>query len=126
MRRRPLSFWLGCLVLAAYALLALLSSWIAPFDPLLVTGSPLALPGQGHLLGTNDLGQDTLSQLIPGTRGTLIVVALVTAISTAMSWLAGLAAGIFRSWEAVPMPIADLVLALPSLPLYLLILTLAG
>jgi ABC-type dipeptide/oligopeptide/nickel transport system permease subunit len=126
MRRRPLSFWLGCLVLAGYTLLALLSSWIAPFDPRLVTGSPLAPPGQGHLLGTNDLGQDTLSQLIHGTRGTLVVVALVTAISTALSWLAGLVAGFFRSWETVLMPIADLVLALPSLPLYLLILTFAG
>ena len=126
MRRRPRRFWLGCLVLAGYTLLALFSSWLAPFDPRLVTGSPLAPPGHGHLLGTNDLGQDTLSQLVHGTRGTLIVVALVTAISTALSWLAGLAAGFFRFWETSLMPIADLLLALPSLPLYLLILTLAG
>jgi peptide/nickel transport system permease protein len=119
-------FWVGVAVIGVFALVALLAPWLAPFDPRLPVDEPLRPPGNGYLLGTNDLGQDVLSQVIYGTRATLAVVAGVVAISTAMSWLVGLAAGASRRLEAPLMAVSDLLLALPSLPLLLLVLTLTG
>ena len=126
MARRPPLFWLGCGLLVGIACVALLAPVLAPHDPRLPSGRPLASPSREHLLGTNDLGQDVLSQLIEGSRSTLIVAAAVTAISTALSWAVGLVAGLGRRADAPLMGLTDLLLALPSVPLYLLVLTLLG
>jgi ABC-type dipeptide/oligopeptide/nickel transport system permease subunit len=67
-----------------------------------------------------------LSHTVYGARSSLLVAGVVTAISTALSWLVGLAAGLFRRAEAPLLAVADLLLALPSIPLYLLVLTLLG
>jgi ABC-type dipeptide/oligopeptide/nickel transport system permease subunit len=123
---RERTFWLGLGVLGAFVLVAVLAPWLAPYDPRLPVAEPLVRPGNGHWLGTNDLGQDTLSQLIAATRATLIVVAGVVALSTAMSWAVGVAAGSSRRLEGLLLALTDLLLALPSLPLYLLVLTLVG
>lgn len=126
MARCPPSFLVGCAVLLAFAAVALLATLIAPYDPRLPTGRPLTAPGDGHLLGTNDLGQDILSQVIHGARSSLIVAGVVTAVSTLLSWLVGVTVGFFRWTETPLMLVTDLLLALPSLPLYLLTLTLLG
>lgn len=122
---RPL-LWLGGLLLLAFVTVAALAPVLAPHDPRLPTGTPLTSPITEHPLGTNDLGQDVLSQLIYGARWSLIVAGLVTAISTALSWLVGLPAGFSRRLEFPLMAITDLLLALPAIPLYLLVLTLLG
>lgn len=125
-RRFPPSFWTGTGLLISFAAIALLARWLAPFDPTSPEGRPLQLPGNGHLLGTNDLGQDVLSQLIYGTRTTLGVAIGVVLISTVLSWLVGITAGMSRLLEAPLMMLADLILALPVLPLCMFVLTLAG
>lgn len=124
--KRPVLFWLGCGLLAGIACVAGLAPVLAPHDPELPSGLPLASPSRDHLLGTNDLGQDVLSQTIAGARSTLIVATGVTVISTILSWVVGLVAGLVRRAEAPLMALTDLLLALPSVPLYLLVLTLAG
>ena len=125
-RGRPVLFWLGCGLLVAFAAVAALAPLLAPQDPRLPTGRPMASPTREHPLGTNDLGQDVLSQLIYGARSALTVAGTVTGVSTALSWLVGLAAGFFRRAEGPLMAGTDLLLALPNLPLVLLILTLLG
>lgn len=126
MRQRSLLFWVGLAVLAGFAGVAILAPVLAPHDPRLPLAPPLSGPSRDHLLGTNDLGQDILSQMILGTRSSLIVAASVTVISTALSWSVGLAAGFIRRLEGVLMGVTDLLLALPDLPLILLVLTLIG
>ncbi len=119
-------FWLGCGLLVTYAAVAAMAPRLAPHDPRLSTGMPLASPSREHLLGTNDLGQDVLSQVIFGARASLIVAGSVTVISTALSWLVGLLAGFSRHAEVPLMALTDLLLALPNIPFYLLALTLLG
>ena len=119
-------FWLGCGLLVAFVAAAAMAPLLAPHDPRLPSGEPLAPPTREHLLGTNDLGQDVLSQVIYGARSSLIVAGLVTALSTGLSWGVGLAAGFFRGVTGPLMALTDLLLALPNLPLYLLVLTLLG
>jgi len=126
MARGAWLFWFGGGLLALLVIIALLAPALAPHDPRLSTGLPFAPPSRAHPLGTNDLGQDVLSQVIFAARSSLLVVGLVTAISTVLSWLVGLLAGFFRPLESPLMMVADLLLALPSIPLYLLVLTLLG
>ena len=67
-----------------------------------------------------------LSQLLYGLRTSLLIAGSVAGLSAVLSWAVGLAAGI-RAWpKTVLMPLTELLLALPSLPLYLLTVTLVG
>ncbi len=125
-RERSPLFWVGGAILLAFAIVAAVAPLLAPHDPWLPTGEPLAPPSDGHLLGTNDLGQDVLSQVIYGARSSLLVAGLVTVLSTGLSWLVGLAAGFVRGMAGPLLAATDLLLALPNLPLSLLALTLLG
>ena len=53
--------------------LAVFAPALAPYDPAERVGVPFQTPGAAHLLGTNDVGQDILSELIFGTRVSLLV-----------------------------------------------------
>jgi peptide/nickel transport system permease protein len=114
------------LLLAALAGLALAAPWLAPYDPAVVVAPPLTPPGQGHVLGTNDIGQDVWSQWLWGGRASLAIALLVTLISSTLSWSIGLATGLSWRVEGVLLALTDLLLALPAIPLYLLVVALLG
>lgn len=124
--RRGVLFWLGCGLLASFAAIALSAPWLAPYDPATLSDPPLATPSRAHLLGTNDIGQDVASQLLYGTQTTLLIAGSVTAASTLLSWLVGVTAGFVRRLEVPLMGVTDLLLALPGIPLAVLVLTLLG
>ncbi len=117
---------LGGFVLALALTVAVLAPAIAPYDPRLPSGPPLLAPTRAHPLGTNDIGQDILSEWLWGARASLLVGLLVTLLSTALSWSVGIAAGLWRRTEGPLMAVTDLLLALPSIPLYLLIVVTSG
>ena len=68
---------------------AIIGPWLAPFDPSATTaGQALPLgPAGGHLLGTTATGQDVLSQLLAGTRSTVVLGLLTGLIATALYFL---------------------------------------
>ncbi len=125
-RPRSPFYWVGWGVLGVLVVVAAFAPLLAPYDPRLPTGMPLMPPTREHLLGTNDIGQDVASQLIHAARTSLIVATSVSVISTVLSWIVGLVAGIMRRTEVPLMVLSDLLLALPNIPLYLLVLTLLG
>ena len=57
----------GLVILSVVLLVALLAPVLAPHDPYEL-GVPYLHPSAEHPLGTNDIGQDILSELIYGTR----------------------------------------------------------
>ncbi len=77
-----------------------------------------AAPGAAHPLGTDQLGRDFLLRLLEGGRISLLVglagALLVTLIGTAIGLLAAFARG---AVDSLAMRTADIVLALPLLPL---------
>src|SRR5881628_3703367 len=79
-------------------------------------------PTWSHPLGTDDLGQDLLARMLYGGRISLAVgvAAMLIAISigTAISAISGFAGGVV---DHTLMRITDMFLALPGLPLLLLI-----
>lgn len=73
-----------------------------------------------HLLGTDGLGRDMLSRILVGSRLTLLMAALVVGISVAIGTTIGLVSGFYGSWtDLLLQRVAEFVLALPELPLYL-------
>jgi peptide/nickel transport system permease protein len=112
----------GLLILVALILLALFPGAVAPYDPTKTVGPPLARPSSQHLLGTNDIGQDLLSELIWGTRASLTVGLVVGFLAV----LTGTVVGTVAAYAAGPtggflMRLTDLFLVLPFLPLVILL-----
>jgi peptide/nickel transport system permease protein len=111
------SFWAGASIIAVIALVALCAPLISPCSPNTV-GSAYLVPSREHPLGTNDVGQDILSELIYGTRVSLIVGITASAIVTGVGTLLGMLAGYYRGKvDALICALIDMAMAIPSLPL---------
>ncbi len=121
------AFWLGLGILALFGGLALAAPWIAPYDPRAFVGPPLAPPSPAHLLGTNDVGQDILSELIFGARISLWVGFVAGGLAVALAALVGTVAG-YRGGtvDAVLMRWVDAMLVLPRLPLMIVVAAYVG
>jgi ABC-type dipeptide/oligopeptide/nickel transport system permease subunit len=117
----------GTLILLAFTLIAVFAPVLAPYDPKIPVAHPFTPPNGHHLLGTNDIGQDILSELVFGARISLGLAVLVSSIGTAVACLVGISAGyVGGRWGAVLMRLVDVVLVLPFLPLLLLVAAMFG
>lgn len=119
---------LALLVLAVALLWALLPGLFAPHSPIAgVAVDKLQAPGAAYLLGTDELGRDTLSRLIWGTRQTLSAAAVAVTVGLVLGSFIGLLAGSIGGWvEAALMRLADVLLAIPSLLLSLSLIVILG
>ncbi|MGQ0718492.1 MAG: dipeptide/oligopeptide/nickel ABC transporter permease/ATP-binding protein [Pseudonocardiales bacterium] len=112
----------GATILGLLVTMALIAPLLAPYDPTARVGTPFASPSAAHPLGTNDIGQDLLSELIYGARISLVVGIVAALAATVFGTAIGVVAGYARGWvDAVLMRLVDVVLALPVLPLTIVI-----
>ncbi len=81
-------------------------------------------PSLGHPLGTDQLGRDLLARLMVGGRITLAVGVAAMALGVGLGVLIGVVAGYFRRLDGVLMRLTDLFLALPILPILLVLVLL--
>jgi peptide/nickel transport system permease protein len=82
----------------------------------------LASPGLPHLLGTDELGRDTLMRLMVGGRVSLVIGLTAAATAAALGTAIGLAAGYLGGWtDRLLMRLTDMVIALPLLPLLIVL-----
>ena len=80
-----------------------------------------------HLLGTDDVGRDVLSRLMYGARLSLLVGCLVVVLSLIMGIVLGPVAGYFGGIvDNIIMRVVDIMLALPSLLLALVLVAIFG
>jgi peptide/nickel transport system permease protein len=122
------------IVLAGLIFLALFGPLISPHDPNaleLKTTSILQPPvwnargSFSHLLGTDQLGRDVLSQLLVGARYTLMIAAGAVVLEAVIGVTIGLAAGYHGRWiDSVLMRWCDIQMSFPGVLLVLLILLL--
>jgi peptide/nickel transport system permease protein len=77
-----------------------------------------------HPMGTDNLGRDMLAQVLAGGRVSLAVGVTAMLLSVALGALVGVLAGYFRGLDGILMRTTDLFLALPLLPLLLVIILL--
>jgi ABC-type dipeptide/oligopeptide/nickel transport system permease subunit len=119
--------WIGAIILLFYLFVALFAPQLAPYDPTSLDAKPLLKPSAEHLLGTNDIGQDILSELIYGTRASLLVASvtslLVLGLATAVGTLSGYMGGLV---DTIFMRVVDIMLAIPRLPLMILLAAYVG
>ena len=114
----------GLTMLFFFVGIALAAPLIAPYDPWSRVGPPFTPPNSSYIFGTNDAGMDILSELIYGTRTSLIVGVSAALIVSAIGTLVGLVAGYFGGVvETTLMRITDIFLLFPDLP-FIMILTL--
>ena len=77
-----------------------------------------------HPLGTDQLGRDMLARLMAGGKVSLSVGMTAMLLSLFLGTLIGVLAGYFKRLDGLLMRFTDLFLALPLLPLLLLMVTL--
>jgi peptide/nickel transport system permease protein len=126
LRRSPLGL-VGVALLTTMLVLALGADLIAPYDPTKLTGLPFEAPSSAHLLGANDIGQDILSELIHGSRISLLIGVLAAAIAVVIGTGVGLVAGYSRGMLGQTlMRLVDVVLIIPFVPLMVLLAAYLG
>lgn len=81
-------------------------------------------PGPGHPLGTDDLGRDTLARNLTGGRISLAVGIVAMIVAMLFGTFIGILSGYFDALDNPLMRFTDLMLALPQLPLLLVIIML--
>jgi len=81
-------------------------------------------PSLSHPMGTDQLGRDTLARVLQGGRVSMAVGITAMALSLFLGTLIGVMAGYFRRLDGPLMRLTDLFLALPLLPLLLVIIML--
>jgi peptide/nickel transport system permease protein len=112
---RSKTFLVGAVIVAFWALCAILGGVFVPHDPL---GQDLLAvnhhPSGSHLFGTDQLGRDVLSRVIVGARSILIIAPLATLLGTVLGTALGLAMGYLSGWtDTIASRIVEAVLALP-------------
>lgn len=125
--RRPMALCGGIVVLLFVAI-ALGAPWLAPQDPIATDwGAIRKAASAAHLLGTDDLGRDTLSRVIWGTRISMLAGVLSVLIAMAVGVPLGVLSGYYRgALDQVIMRLTDAWLAFPFLILAIGLTTILG
>jgi peptide/nickel transport system permease protein len=123
-RKAMVGFW----ILVVFALVAVIGPLVAPYDPNKIgTGVPLQHPSWHHWLGTTLLSQDIFSQLLAGTRASLMLAVSAGLLATFLAMAVGLTAGYVGGWvDDVLSLITNVFLIIPGLPLLIVFSTYAN
>ena len=87
-------FFTGICIVVFFLILAAAAPWITSYSPSEIVGSSFMKPCKEHFLGTNDIGQDIFSEIVYGTRYSL----LIGFLAAMLSWLIGSVVGIVSVW----------------------------
>ena len=114
-------------LILVFILTAALADAVSPYDPFRLGDDTLLGPSPGHWMGTDDLGRDTLSRVIYGTRVPLLVGFLATATSMLLGILIGSFSGYFGGrTDVILMRATEYVLVVPRFFLALLVVAMLG
>ena len=115
-------------VVTGFVVMAVFAPWLAPFGPLqqdLVNN--YAGPSLEHPLGTDELGRDTLSRLLYGSRVSLGIAVSSVIIGVFVGAVLGLVAAYSGGVvDSVIMRVMDVMLALPGILLGIAIVVVLG
>lgn len=118
----------GLAVIAALYLLALLTPFLAPFEPTLqgdLVRERFAAPSAAHPLGTDQFARDVLSRILYGARISLTIGFVAVGIAVTLGTLVGSVAGYLGGWwDGVIMRVVDMVISFPRLVLLITVLAL--
>ena len=114
--------WVGLLIVVAVGAPAL-----GTRDPLRTSREPFRAPGEGYVLGTDNLGRDVYSGVVFGSQVSLLVGVSAAAAATTLGIAFGGVAGFYGGrLDALLMRTSELFQILPQFILALLIVALFG
>ncbi|WP_297187194.1 ABC transporter permease [uncultured Porticoccus sp.] len=118
----------GLAVMVFFCVIALLTPWIAPYgyeqQNLQLGASP---PSAAHWLGTDIFGRDMLTRIMYGSRVSLLVGFVATAVALVIGVLWGTVAGYAGGRvDAVMMRLVDILYALPFMIFIVLLMVVFG
>lgn len=117
----------GAIIVALTFGIALLAPVIAPYDPADQGAERLLAPSADHVLGTDELGRDTFSRIIFGSRVSLEVGIIAVFVSLLVGGLLGVVSGFFGGViDGIVMRLVDILFAFPGLILAIVIAGLLG
>ena len=118
----------GAAIVVLLAGIAALSVFWTPYDPLAVDSSArFASPTLQHLLGTDQLGRDVLSNVIEGARTSLLAALAATAIAVTLGAALGTLSAVSPRWlDGMLSATVTAVVALPALLLALVLAAARG
>src|SRR5258708_34412133 len=112
----------GAVVIGLWIIVAVLSSWITPDNPLAQNATPLSAPSGRHLFGTDENGRDVLSRVISGAPVSLSLGIILVILELVIGGALGAIAGYFGGWlDEIIMRITDLVFAFPTILLAMVV-----
>jgi peptide/nickel transport system permease protein len=125
-RRNHLAM-IGLGILLVLVILAVFAPLIAPYGITERVPQFRSPPSRHHLFGTDDIGRDVFSRVVYGTRVSLVVGVLATAMSVVIGIFLGALAGFFGGiLDTLIMRITDIFLAIPYIILAVAIATVVG
>ena len=115
----------GVIVFVLITLIVFLGPFVYDVDPNSIDFKSRNLtPSLDHPLGTDNIGHDTLAQMLAGGQVSLAVGFLAMLIALFLGTFIGVLAGFIKALDGPLMRLTDLFLALPILPLLLVIILL--
>jgi peptide/nickel transport system permease protein len=113
---------LGAVLLLAFVVLATFPGQLAPDDPNAEIFRPGLGPSAQHWFGTTAYGQDVLSQLIWGTRQSLLIAFAVGGLATAIAVIVGVSAAYLGGLaDGLLSLVTDVILVIPIFPLVIVL-----
>jgi peptide/nickel transport system permease protein len=117
---------LGIIIITFFIFVAIFAPLISPYDPYQM-GLAYLKPSWSHLLGTNDVGQDILSELIYGTRISLFIGILSSLVVTVVGTILGIASGYYGGLcDKIIMQFTSIAMTIPSLPILVILVAYLG
>jgi peptide/nickel transport system permease protein len=123
-RRNPLGVSSAGL-LALLVLVAVFAPLIAAY-PTGYSSAVLQPPSSAHWFGTDNLGRDIFAEVVWGSRISMVVATLASALAIVIGVVVAVAGAYFPRLDGAVGTVVDLCLSLPVLPLMILVAALAG
>jgi ABC-type dipeptide/oligopeptide/nickel transport system permease subunit len=126
-RTNPASVF-GVVLGLVLVVIALLGPVVIHTDPNQIdVAHRFSAPTPAHLLGTDDLGRDTFTRLVFGSRMSLFIAVMSAILGTAIGQIVGLVSGFLGGWvDIFMMRVVDLFFAIPTLLVAIGIVALFG
>jgi peptide/nickel transport system permease protein len=116
-------------VLGALVLFSLIGPFLWRIDPNFIESDAVKLfksrnlgSSWAHPMGTDQLGRDQMARMMVGGRISLAVGIVAMSVAILVGGTVGVLAGYFRRLDGILMRLTDMFLALPLLPLLLLMM----
>ena len=125
--RDPLGFT-GLIIVSAIVLAAVFADWIVPYDPIALNiKDRMQGPSLAHLMGTDQLGRDTLSRVIMGGRVALQVALPTIGGAMTIGIVLGMIAGFGPRWlDNLIILFFDTIRSFPTVMFALAVVALVG